>query len=228
MLLKEKKYHHIEMIAELETFTLQEKYIRENESPYLIDYLYGVSDLDQEVSNFLSEIGLEDRWIIFYRCLIKSDILEKKQYDKLRKYKENLFLIRDELDLKEIKEFLESQKIEKTEIQLIDLLEKIKDMVNQKNKEKGKQDEIDSIDDLFCDGSIKENFVKLLKTYINLDKKKNKDEWEKSIYDLDVFLMEKDVTTKIEFTKTDFMEKVLKLSKDKVAKIKKKYEGGAK
>lgn len=228
MLLKEKKYHHIEMIAELETFTLQDKYIRENESPYLIDYLYGVSDLDQEVSNFLSEIGLEDRWIIFYRCLIKSDILEKKQYDKLRKYKENLFLIRDELDLKEIKEFLESQKIEKTEIQLIDLLEKIKDMVNQKNKEKGKQDEIDSIDDLFCDGSIKENFVKLLKTYINLDKKKNKDEWEKSIYDLDVFLMEKDVTTKIEFTKTDFMEKVLKLSKDKVAKIKKKYEGGAK
>lgn len=207
------------MIAELETITLQDEYIRENESSYLIDYLYGISDLDLEVNSLLSELGLEDHWIVFYRCLIKSDILEKGQYDKLRKYKENLFLIRDELDLEEVKEFLGHQKIEKTENELNGLLEKIEEIAKEKNK---------TYDDLFCDNLIKKKFEELLESHISLDEKNNKDKWEKSIFDLDSFLMEKDVKAKIEFTKTEFMTKVLGLNNAKLAGIKKRVKEGAK
>ncbi|MGL4954255.1 MAG: hypothetical protein ACRC4Y_02090, partial [Cetobacterium sp.] len=103
MLKKTKEKHHQEMLNELDEVILDKEYIIKDESPYLVDYLYGVSDIDSKIEEYLDETGLDEEWIIFYRCLVNKKVLDSEEYHKFRKIGETLFLMRNENDLEKFK-----------------------------------------------------------------------------------------------------------------------------
>ena len=97
MIKKEREKHHKELIIELEDIELNEKNLLEGESKYLVDYLYGISDIDKDVNNYLLELNLEDEWVVFYRCILRAKYL-KGNYDKYKYIDRNIFLIRNGQD----------------------------------------------------------------------------------------------------------------------------------
>ncbi len=218
MLRKERIGYHKEMVLELEDVTL--KNIKYDESSYLVDYLYGISDVYSEVNDFLIEAKLDEEWVIFYRCIINKNILEKKEYYKFRKIDKNIFLLRDSNDFEKWKNHLQKLDNINLDEEIEEILTKIVKMVNSKENSSS----INSSDDLFKDENIKKRFMDLLKRYVSITEKKG-EKCEALIYELDKFLMDTDTKTKIEFSKTEFMTKILGLNNSALSKIKKKYEG---
>ena len=109
MLKIEKEKHHKELIIELEEVELRNEDIKEGESKYIIDYLYGISDIDKKINDFLLEFGLDNEWVVFYRCILRQKFLNKR-YDKFRYIGKNIFLIRNNEDFEKWEKIVLAEK----------------------------------------------------------------------------------------------------------------------
>ena len=104
MLKKTKDEHIKNMMKELSEVKISTK---EGESPYLVDYLYGVSDVEKEIKEYFeSYFSSEEEWILISRVLISREILKKKEYHKISTGNSEYFLMRD---LEDIIKFLDCQ-----------------------------------------------------------------------------------------------------------------------
>lgn len=211
MTLKEKNKHHKELVKELEDIEIDQSYIKENESPYLVDYLYGISDIDEVVNDYLRENELNKEWIVFYRCILKKQYLEKG-YDQFHYINKNIFLIRDEEDFEIWKE-KNTKELEKINLNIEEELEKIITEIK----------EVFPRDNLFSNEEIKYEFYELLKNYLLVRKDSSKS--ENTIFKLDEFLKKKYRAKEIFICKTKFFSEILKINKSKISQIQKKYKG---
>ena len=109
MLKIEKEKHHKELIIELEEVELRNEDIKEGESKYIIDYLYGISDIDKKINDFLLEFGLDNEWVVFYRCILRQKFLNKR-YDKFRYIGKNIFLMRNNEDFEKWEKIVLAEK----------------------------------------------------------------------------------------------------------------------
>lgn len=222
MLVKEKKKHHEELIKELENVILEDKYIKLNESPYLIDYLYGYSDIDEEVNKFLDKMDLNEEWIVFYRCILKLKFLNGA-YDKYKNLGKNIFLMRNKNDFEKWKKIIDVDENNEIDQKVNLVLKKLLDYIKEKKENK----EIKEIDELFLCLETKNEFIKLLGKY--LEKKEKKDElYEKYLYEIDTMLGKAFKLKKIIFNKTCFIYDILDINRAKMSSIQKKYEEGKK
>lgn len=210
MTLKEKNKHHKELLEELEDVEIDPSYIKENESSYLVDYLYGISDVEDIVNDYLREYDLNNEWIVFYRCILKKGYLGK-EYNQFHQINKNIFLIRDEEDFKFWKERNMKEK-EKITLNIEEEVESTIEKIENKLKK----------DNLFIKKETEEEFRKLLKNYL-LERKGNPESEEISIYKLDRFLQEKYKKKEILFNKTYFFTEILKINRSKISQIQKKY-----
>lgn len=216
MLKKDKEKHHREMLIELDEILLDKEYIIEDESPYLVDYLYGVSDINSKVEEYLSETGLNKEWIIFYRCLINKEILDSGEYYQLRKFGETLFLMRNENDLKKFMSNDVKKDLNKIKDYTKEILEKLLNFVKNKDKNFNLNE-----NDLFKSEDIKKQFLEFITKHNTL---KNEKEKEKNIYEMDQFLKKAFSNNKIIFNKTDFFKEILGLNTSKISSIQNKYK----
>ncbi len=216
MLKKDKEKHHREMLIELDEILLDKEYIIEDESPYLVDYLYGVSDINSKVEEYLSETGLNKEWIIFYRCLISKEILDSGEYYQLRKFGETLFLMRNENDLKKFMSNDVKKDLNKIKDYTKEILEKLLNFVKNKDKNFNLNE-----NDLFKSEDIKRQFLEFITKHNTL---KNEKEKEKNIYEMDQFLKKAFSNNKIIFNKTDFFKEILGLNTSKISSIQNKYK----
>lgn len=221
MLVKDRKRHHEELIRELEDVILEEKYIEKDKSPYLIDYLYGYSDIDKEVNEFLDEMKLNEKWVVFYRCLLNLEFINGK-YDKYRNIGENIFLIRNENDFEKWKKAIKCSENGDIKAEVGKKINLILDKTLEHVKNKDKKN-LTKIDELFLCLETKDEFIKLLEIIV-LKKEKEEDEYyEKCIYETGKLLREAHKSKKILFTKTDFFTNILGINKSKISKIQDKY-----
>ncbi|MGL5412031.1 hypothetical protein [Cetobacterium sp.] len=216
MVKEEKEIHHKKMLNELDEVILDKEYIIKDESPYLEDYLYGVSDIDSKIEEFLYETGLDEEWIMFYRCLISKKVLDLKEYHKFRKIGETLFLMRNENDLEKFKNDDVTKDLNKIKDDTEEILEKLLNFTKNKEKNPNLTE-----DDLFKCEDIKKEFVKLIKKYNLLEDEEDK---KKNIYEMDQFLKNAVKNKKIKFNKTDFFKEILELSTSKISSIQNKYQ----
>lgn len=216
MLKKTKEKHHREMLKELDEVILDKEYIIKDESPYLVDYLYGVSDIDSKVEEYLYEAGLDEEWIMFYRCLINKKVLDLDEYDKLKIIGETLFLMRNENDLEKFKGADVTKDLNETKDDTEKILEKLLTFIKEKENNPNLTE-----DDLFkCEG-IKIQFLGFIKKHNTLT---NEIEKEENIYKMDQFLKNAFSNKKIIFNKTDFFKEILHLNKSKINSIQNKYK----
>lgn len=206
MIQKEKDKHQKELVIELNDIEISDEYLIENESPYLIDYLYGISDVEEEVKNIIKDLSLEDRWIILYRCILKKEYLKGK-YDKFRMIGKNIFLIRNKEDI----EIWKNKVLSESKIDY-DLNERVEETL-LKIKEEFR------LDKLGTDESLNELKKILEKYYIN----EKTEKCEKIIYEMSIFLKRNYKEKMIYFSKTRFFRDILKLNNEKINKIQKKY-----
>lgn len=218
MLVKDRKKHHDELIRELEDVMLEEKYIEKDKSPYLIDYLYGYSDIDKEVNEFLDEMNLNEKWVVFYRCLLKLEFINGK-YDKYRNIGKNIFLMRNTDDFEIWKKAIKCSENGYIKAEVDKKINSILDQTLEYVKNKGKEN-LTKTDELFLCLETKDEFIKLLETIVL---KKEKEEYEKCVYKMDKVLKEAHESKKILFTKTDFFTYILKINRRKISKIQGKY-----
>lgn len=210
MIQKEKEKHHKELIVELEEVELREEDIKKDESKYIVDYLYGISDIDKKVNDYLLEINLEDEWIVFYRCILRQKFLNK-EYDKFRYIGKNIFLMRNDEDFEKWKKIvLVEKKVDEDIDEKIDeIIERILEGIS---KEKIAEAE-----------EIETEFKRLLKNYLIYSYDKKSEKYELAIYNLDKFLKEEYKNKNIFFNKTNFFTNILKIDKAKISTIQKKY-----
>lgn len=210
MLKIEKEKHHKELIIELEELELRNEDIKEGESKYIIDYLYGISDIDKKINDFLLEFGLDNEWVVFYRCILRQKFLNKR-YDKFRHIGENIFLMRNDEDFEKWKKIvLAEKKIDEGLDEKIDeIIEKILESISR--------EKITEIEE------IETEFKRLLKNYLIFIQDKKSEKYELAIYNLDKFLKEERKNKKIFFDKTNFFTNILKINKSKINEIQKKY-----
>lgn len=210
MIRREKERHHKELIIELEDIELREEDIGKNESKYIVDYLYGISDIDKKINDYLLEFGLEDEWIVFYRCILRKKYLTK-EYDKYRYVDKNIFLMRNEKDFEKWKEIVLAEKKLDTDI------DKKVELTIEKILEDISEEKIARTDE------IEDEFKKLLKIYFIHSHNKKSEKYELSIYNLDVFLKREYKFKNIFFNKTNFFANILKIDKVRISNIQKKY-----
>lgn len=210
MIQKEKEKHHKELIVELEEVELKEEIIKENESKYIVDYLYGISDIDKKINDYLLEVSLEDEWIVFYRCILRQKFLNK-EYDKFKYIGRNIFLMRNEEDFEKWKKIvLAEKKVDENIDEKIDeIIEKILESISREKITETEEVEIE--------------FKRLLKNYLIFIHDKKSEKYELAIYNLDKFLKEEYKNKKIFFNKTNFFTNILKIDKAKISTIQKKY-----
>lgn len=210
MIQKEKEKHHKELIVELEEVELREEDSKDDESKYLVDYLYGISDIDKKVNDYLLEINLEDEWIVFYRCILRKKFLNK-EYDKFRYIGKNIFLMRNDEDFEKWKKIvLVEKKVDEDIDEKIDeIIEKILKSISREKISEEEEIEIE--------------FKRLLKNYLIYSCDKKSEKYELAIYNLDKFLKEEYKNKKIFFNKTNFFTNILKIDKAKISSIQKKY-----
>ena len=218
MLQKTKEKHHREMLIELDKIILNKEYILKDESPYLVDYLYGVSDIDSKIEEYLDETGLDEEWIMFYRCLISKKVLDLGEYHKFRKIGETLFLMRNENDLEKFSDDGVSKDLSKIKDDVEEILKNLLDLV--KNKNNNNNPDLTK-DDLFKCEDIKRQFLEFIKNH-NISE--NEEEKDKNIYKMDQFLKKAFSNNKIIFNKTDFFKEILGLSTSKISSIQNKYK----
>lgn len=216
MLKKTKEKHHREMLNELDEVILDKEYIIKDESPYLIDYLYGVSDIDSKVEEYLYEAGLDEDWIMFYRCLINKEVLNSDEYDKLKIIGEALFLMRNENDLEKFKGADVIKDLNKTKDDTEEILEKLLTFMKEKENNPNLTE-----DDLFESEDIKIQFLEFIEEYNTLTDEEDR---KKNIYKMDQFLKNAFTNKKIKFNKTDFFKEILGLNKSKINSIQNKYK----
>ncbi|MGL5932581.1 MAG: hypothetical protein ACRCY7_06700 [Cetobacterium sp.] len=216
MLKKTKEKHHREMLNELDEVILDKEYIIKDESPYLVDYLYGVSDIDSKIEEYLDETGLDEEWIMFYRCLINKEVLNSDEYDKLKIIGEALFLMRNENDLEKFKNDDVTKDLNKIKDDTKEILEKLLNFIKNKENNPNLTE-----DNLFDSEDIKGEFVGFIKEHNAL---RSEEEKEKNIYKMDKFLKNAFSNKKIKFNKTDFFKEILGLNKSKINSIQNKYK----
>ena len=202
MLKKQKREHIKNLLDELSYFKINGN-SDEKQSLYFIDYLYGVSDINEEFEKLNSEDILLKDWILFYRILLHRDTLVSKKYNEI-KSKENLFfLMRNEDDLKEFKSYL--------------------DDINKISNKKS-EDIFNRYDKKITDEDIKNKFKSLLKNYI-ISEGKNEESFNyyKATCELGEFIKENRIT--LNFTQGEFFKAELGFcDNNKYSKIRKKYE----
>lgn len=216
MLQKTKEKHHREMLIELDEIILNKEYILKDESPYLVDYLYGVSDIDSKIEEYLDETGLDEEWIMFYRCLISKKVLDLGEYHKFSKIGETLFLMRNENDLEKFSDDGVSKDLSKIKDDVEEILKNLLDLVKNKNNNPDL-----TKDALFKCEDIKRQFLEFIKNH-NISE--NEEEKDKNIYKMDQFLKKAFSNNKIIFNKTDFFKEILGLSTSKISSIQNKYK----
>lgn len=210
MIQKEKERHHKELIVELEEVELRKEDIGENESKYIIDYLYGISDINQKINDYLFEFGLENEWVVFYRCILRQKFLNK-EYDKFRYIGKNIFLMRNDEDFEKWKKIVlaENKVDENIDEKIEEIIEKILERILGEKIAESEEIEIE--------------FKKLLKNYLIHSHNKKSENYEFAIFNLDKFLKEKYRNKSIFFNKTSFFTNILKIDKAKISNIQKKY-----
>lgn len=210
MIQKEKERHHKELIVELEEVELRKEDIGENESKYIIDYLYGISDINQKINDYLFEFGLENEWVVFYRCILRQKFLNK-EYDKFRYIGKNIFLMRNDEDFEKWKKIVlaENKVDENIDEKIEEIIEKILERILGEKIAESEEIEIE--------------FKKLLKNYLIHSHNKKSENYEFAIFNLDKFLKEKYRNKSIFFNKTYFFTNILKIDKAKISNIQKKY-----
>gem|GEM_PF-5699075 len=128
MLKKTKDEHIKNMMKELSEVKISTK---EGESPYLVDYLYGVSDVEKEIKEYFeSYFSSEEEWILISRVLISREILKKKEYHKISTGNSEYFLMRDLEDIIKFKKYYEH----KIEHILSEVKEKTEKVINKYEK----------------------------------------------------------------------------------------------
>ncbi len=210
MIKKEREKHHKELIIELEDIELNEKNLLEGESKYLVDYLYGISDIDKDVNNYLLELNLEDEWVVFYRCILRAKYL-KGNYDKYKYIDRNIFLIRNGQDFENWKKIVLSEK-------KVD-----RDIDEESNEIIEKILEIFKIEKIAKTLDFESQFKELLNVYILYSNDKKSQKYEKAVYELDKFLKKEYKNKNIFFNKTRFFDEILKINRDTINNIRKKY-----
>lgn len=210
MIKKEREKHHKELIIELEDIELNEKNLLEGESKYLVDYLYGISDIDKDVNNYLLELNLEDEWVVFYRCILRAKYL-KGNYDKYKYIDRNIFLIRNGQDLENWKKIVLSEK-------KVD-----RDIDEESNEIIEKILEIFKIEKIAKTLDFESQFKELLNVYILYSNDKKSQKYEKAVYELDKFLKKEYKNKNIFFNKTRLFDEILKINRDTINNIRKKY-----
>lgn len=210
MLKIEKEKHHKELIIELEEVELRNEDIKEGESKYIIDYLYGISDIDKKINDFLLEFGLDNEWVVFYRCILRQKFLNKR-YDKFRYIGKNIFLMRNNEDFEKWEKIvLAEKKIDEDLDEKIDKI--IKEILESITEEKiAKTEEVEI------------EFKKLLKNCLMHNQDKKSEEHELAIFTLDKFLKEEYRKKQIYFNKTNFFTDILKINKSRISEIQNKY-----
>lgn len=210
MIKKEREKHHKELIIELEDIELNEKNLLEGESKYLVDYLYGISDIDKDVNNYLLELNLEDEWVVFYRCILRAKYL-KGNYDKYKYIDRNIFLIRNGQDFENWKKIVLSEK-------KVD-----RDIDEESNEIIEKILEIFKIEKIAKTLDFENQFKELLNVYILYSNDKKSQKYEKAVYELDKFLKKEYKNKNIFFNKTRLFDEILKINRDTINNIRKKY-----
>lgn len=210
MIKKEREKHHKELIIELEDIELNEKNLLEGESKYLVDYLYGISDIDKDVNNYLLELNLEDEWVVFYRCILRAKYL-KGNYDKYKYIDRNIFLIRNGQDFENWKKIVLSEK-------KVD-----RDIDEESNEIIEKILEIFKIEKIAKTLDFESQFKELLNVYILYSNDKKSQKYEKAVYELDKFLKKEYKNKNIFFNKTRLFDEILKINRDTINNIRKKY-----
>lgn len=208
MIKKEREKHHKELIIELEDIELNEKNLLEGESKYLVDYLYGISDIDKDVNNYLLELNLEDEWVVFYRCILRAKYL-KGNYDKYKYIDRNIFLIRNGQDFENWKKIVLSEK-------KVD-----RDIDEESNEIIEKILEIFKIEKIAKTLDFESQFKELLNVYILYSNDKKSQKYEKAVYELDKFLKKEYKNKNIFFNKTRFFDEILKINRDTINNIRK-------
>lgn len=188
------------LLDEAEGIFLPESLRRENQSIYLIDYLYGVSDIHKEVEKILEENFPKEEWKLFYRCLINIEILKKDGFDKIKKFEPNLFLMRDETDLENWENHI--RKISKKDSNIIseEADKKVNEILAALLEYKG----FTEIDKLFKSEEAKNSVLKLLRKYCAATGEENQ---MNAVAELDNYL--KNEKKQLAFNKTGFYENVL-------------------
>lgn len=210
MIKKEREKHHKELIIELEDIELNEKNLLEGESKYLVDYLYGISDIDKDVNNYLLELSLEDEWVVFYRCILRAKYL-KGNYDKYKYIDRNIFLIRNVQDFENWKKIVLSEK-------KVD-----RDIDEESNEIIEKILETFKIEKISKTLDFENQFKDLLNVYILYSNDKKSQKYEKAVYELDKFLKKEYKNKNIFFNKTRLFDEILKINRDTINNIRKKY-----
>lgn len=210
MIKKEREKHHKELIIELEDIELNEKNLLEGESKYLVDYLYGISDIDKDVNNYLLELNLEDEWVVFYRCILRAKYL-KGNYDKYKYIDRNIFLIRNGQDFENWKKIVLSEK-------KVD-----RDIDEESNEIIEKILETFKIEKISKTLDFENQFKDLLNVYILYSNDKKSQKYEKAVYELDKFLKKEYKNKNIFFNKTRLFDEILKINRDTINNIRKKY-----
>lgn len=210
MIQKEKEKHHKELIIELEEVELRKEDMLENESKYIVDYLYGISDIDKKINDYLLEFSIEDEWVVFYRCILRQKFLNK-EYDKFRHIGKNIFLMRNDEDFEKWKKIvLVEKKVDEDIDEKIDTI--IEEILKSISQEK--------ITETY---EVENEFKNLLKNYLIHSYDKKSEKYEIAIYNLDKFLKEEYRNKNIFFNKTNFFTNILKIDRAKISSIQKKY-----
>lgn len=191
-------------------FLNNEKNLLEGESKYLVDYLYGISDIDKDVNNYLLELSLEEEWVVFYRCILRAKYL-KGNYDKYKYIDRNIFLIRNGQDFENWKKIVLSEK-------KVD-----RDIDEESNEIIEKILETFKIEKISKTLDFENQFKDLLNVYILYSNDKKSQKYEKAVYELDKFLKKEYKNKNIFFNKTRLFDEILKINRDTINNIRKKY-----
>lgn len=211
---------------ELGYIEIPKNFIKKGESKYLVDYLYGVSDIERKALDILFKNSLDSDWILIHRVLVKREEFEKSKFYEFEELNKNIFLARNEHDLTRFLDHIQKKYSVDIEKEYEDIVDKIKDKF-LKNKDGDykdvflyKAEEKRKKDNKLQE--FKNVFDNLLRRYLIALKNKNIKEEEESIYKLDVHL--KNSGRRI--IKTDFFNDILGINKTRISEIQKKFNGG--
>lgn len=164
---------------------------RENseDSPYFIDYLYGISDVKEEVEKLL-HTKRSNEWVLVYQILLKKDVLDSKEYYLYSLDPKLYFIMKNKEDLEVFKNFYMKER----DTAILEYKDKIDEIYTKYSEQ-------------FDHANDQEQFKSLLENYFsNKDDSKESDEYIKATYELGNFIKSCNKRKTIRFKQADFFK----------------------
>jgi len=207
-LLKSEKKKLVNVLEE-ELSDLKVERKNSEDSSYFIDYLYGISDVEEEVNKLL-HTRRSDEWVLLYQVLLKKDILNSKEYYLYNLDPKLYFVMKNKEDL----EVFKNSYMKERDTAISEHKDKIHGILNKYIKQ-------------FEDANDKEQFKSLVENYFsNKDGGRESEEYIKATYELGEFIKTCKRKGIITFKHSDLFEGELGFKKGKgYSDLVKKYKG---